>query len=252
MKLFSQILGKGDPVIIMHGLFGTSDNWLTIGKRLSEHHKCYLLDLRNHGRSPHSPELNYNDMVEDLYEFLTDFELRTVSVIGHSMGGITAMKFALEYPHRMNKLVVVDIAPKSYPVLHQDILKGLNAIPVSTINTRKEADLILADYVHSIRIRQFLLKSLYRTEKGNYAWRINLDAIAGHAADIGRGITKENIYDQPALFIRGEKSTYLTTDDIPAIKAQFTNSDVETIPDGTHWLHAEKPEKLIQILESFL
>ena len=191
-------------------------------------------------------------MVEDLYEFFTDFELRTVSVIGHSMGGMTAMKFALEYPHRMNKLVVVDIAPKSYPVLHQDILKGLKSIPVSTINTRKEADLILADFVPSIRIRQFLLKSLYRTEKGNYTWRINLDAIAGHAADIGRGITSQSVYDQPTLFIRGEKSTYLTMDDIPAIKTQFTNSNVVTIQDGTHWLHAEKPEKLIQILESFL
>lgn len=252
MKLYSRILGQGDPVIIMHGLFGTSDNWLTIGKQLSKTHKCYLLDLRNHGRSPHSAELNYDDMVEDLYEFLTDFGLRTVSIIGHSMGGMTAMKFAFEYPHRVNKLAIVDIAPKPYPALHQEILGGLKAIPVMTLSSRKEADTILTQYIPSIRIRQFLLKSLYRTKKGTYAWRINLEAISGHAADIGRGITEESIYDQPTLFVRGEESNYITDEDIPGIKKRFPHSRIETIQGGTHWLHAEKPDELIQRLLSFL
>ena len=123
MKLYSHQLGKGDPLIILHGLFGMSDNWLTIGKQLSNLYHCYILDMRNHGRSPKSTDLNYDDMAEDVYEFLTDFGLRTVSFIGHSMGGMVAMKFALEYSHRTDKLVIVDIAPKSYPALHQNILK---------------------------------------------------------------------------------------------------------------------------------
>jgi pimeloyl-ACP methyl ester carboxylesterase len=252
MKLYSRIIGKGDPVIILHGLFGTSDNWYSIGKQLAEYYKCYLLDLRNHGRSDHSPELNYDDMVEDLYEFLTDFELRTVSIIGHSMGGMTAMKFAVEYPHRVNKLVIVDIAPKSYPALHQNILSGLKAIPVNTITSRQEADKILAGFIDNLPIRRFLLKSLQRTDKNEYKWRFNLDAIAGHTEDIGRGIRKEFVYKQPSLFIRGERSSYLTAEDIPLIKERFPNSIIESIKDGTHWLHAEKPKELMKILKSFL
>jgi pimeloyl-ACP methyl ester carboxylesterase len=137
-------------------------------------------------------------------------------------------------------------------VLHQEILTGLQAIPVSSLNSRIEADIILAEFVPSVRIRQFLLKSLYRTKKGTYAWRINLEAISGHAADIGRGITDESIYDRPTLFIRGEKSTYLTDGDIPDIKKRFPNSKIEMIREGTHWVHAEKPDELIQILQSFL
>jgi len=252
MKLYSKIMGEGDPVIIMHGLFGASDNWLSIGKQLAASHKCYLPDLRNHGRSPHSADLTYDDMSEDLYEFLTDFSLRKVSLIGHSMGGMTAMQFAFEYPHRLNKLVIIDIAPKSYPAMHEEILAGLKAIPLGKLSSRKDADVILAGYVPSRRIRQFLLKSLQRTNKGAYTWRINLEAIAGHAADIGKGITGKAIYDQPALFIRGDKSNFILDEDIPLIKSKFPNSKIETIPGGTHWLHAEKPDELVRILQSFL
>jgi len=252
MKLYSRILGAGDPVIILHGLFGASDNWLTIGKELAQSYKCFLLDLRNHGRSPHSPGLNYDDMSEDLYEFLTDFNLRTVFAIGHSMGGMTAMKFALEYPHRVAKLVVVDIAPRPYPPMHSEILAGLMAIPVASLHTRKEADRILAAYVPSFRIRQFLLKSLQRTDKGRYEWRINLDAIAGHLKDIGSGISGDNIYEKPALFIRGEKSDFITDEDLPLIKKKFPQSKVVTVAGGTHWLHAEKTDELVRILREFL
>ena len=133
MKLYCRQMGDGDPVVILHGLFGMSDNWLTIAKQLSTVHHCYILDMRNHGRSPKSPDLNYDDMVEDVYEFLTDFGLRTVSFIGHSMGGMVAMKFAFEYSHRIDKLVIVDIAPRSYPALHQNILEGLKSIPIDKI-----------------------------------------------------------------------------------------------------------------------
>ena len=252
MKLHSRILGQGDPLIIMHGLFGASDNWLSIGKQLAANHTCYLLDLRNHGRSPHTQDLDYDDMSEDLYEFLTDFGLRRISLIGHSMGGMTAMNFALEYPHRVDKLIVVDIAPKSYPAMHQEILAGLRAIPLATLKSRKEADEILAAYVPSLRIRQFLLKSLYRTEKNTYAWRFHLPAISGHANDIGRGISGRFVFENPTLFIRGGFSTFILDEDKKEIRKLFPQAKILTIPEATHWIHAEKPEEFIDIVTDFL
>ena len=209
MKLYCRQIGEGKPLIILHGLFGMSDNWLTIAKQLADSYHCYILDMRNHGRSPHSPDLNYDDMVEDLFELLTDFGLRKVSLIGHSMGGIVAMKFAFEYPHRVEKLVIADIAPKSYPALHQNILRGLHSIPIDKINSREEANESLKEYISSGKIRQFLLKNLYRKEDNSYAWRINLEAIYNHSSDIGRGISTNQIYEGQILFLRGEKSDYI-------------------------------------------
>jgi esterase len=252
MKLFCRKLGEGDPLIILHGLFGISDNWLSIGKQLAPTYRCYLLDMRNHGRSPHSMELNYEDMVEDIYEFLTDFGLRTVSIIGHSMGGITAMKFALEYPHRIKKLVIVDIAPKSYPALHQNILEGLLAIPIKNLKSRAEADTILKNYVSSPKVRQFLLKNLFRQEDQSYAWRLNIDAISSHSADIGRSFSQNKTYDKPTLFIRGEKSDYILEEDTYRIKGIFPQATILTIDGATHWVHAEKPEAVLNAIRSFL
>jgi esterase len=252
MKLFCRQLGNGDPVVILHGLFGMSDNLLYIAKELSLVHHCYILDLRNHGRSPKSPDLNYDDMVEDIYEFLTDFGLRTVSLIGHSMGGIVAMKFAFEYSHRINKLVIVDIAPKSYPALHQNILDGLKSIPIDKIKSRREADEYLKKFVSSHKTRQFLLKNLYRREDQTYAWRLNLDAIYDHASNIGRGISTEYIYEKPTLFIRGEKSDYILPEDEERIKNIFPHATIFEIPDASHWVHAEKPKEVLEALETFL
>jgi len=252
MKLYSRQMGKGEPLLILHGLFGISDNWLSIARQLAQSHHCYILDMRNHGRSPHSPDLNYDDMIEDIYEFLTDFRLRKVSILGHSMGGMTAMKFAFEYPHRLDKLIVVDIAPKTYPVIHQDIIRGLVSIPLNTIKSRKEADNYLKEYVPSSRIRQFLLKNLRRQEDQSYAWRINLDAIQGHASSIGQGISGDYSYDQPALFIRGGDSNYIMDEDIPRIQKIFSDVSIVTIPGASHWVHAEKPEEFITAAQTFL
>jgi pimeloyl-ACP methyl ester carboxylesterase len=252
MKLYSHQLGKGEPLIILHGLFGMSDNWLTIGKQLSISYHCYILDMRNHGRSPKSADLNYDDMVEDVYEFLTDFGLRTVSFIGHSMGGMVAMKFALEYPHRIDKLVIVDIAPKSYPALHQNILNGLKAIPIDTINSRQEADRVLEEYVPSGKTRQFLLKNLYRQRDNSYSWRANLDAIYNHISDIGRGISTNQVFEKPTLFIRGEKSDYILEEDKTPIMSMFPKATIIDIKDASHWVHAEKPEEFLEAVEAYL
>ncbi len=252
MKLYSHQLGKGDPLIILHGLFGMSDNWLTIGKQLSKLYHCYILDMRNHGRSPKSEDLNYDDMVEDVYEFLTDFGLRTVSFIGHSMGGMVAMKFALEYSHRVDKMVIVDIAPKSYPALHQNILNGLKAIPIDQINSRQEADRILAEYVTSGKTRQFLLKNLYRQRDNSYAWRVNLDAIYNHVSDIGHGIPTDQAFEKPTLFIRGEKSDYILKEDKSQILSIFPKATIIDIKDASHWVHAEKPEEFLEAVKTYL
>jgi len=252
MKLHCRQIGTGDPLVILHGLFGMSDNWLTTAKQLSTSYHCYILDMRNHGRSPHSRDLNYVDMVEDLYEFLTDFGLRTVSLIGHSMGGIVAMKFAFEYSHRVDKLVIVDIAPKSYPALHQNILKGLQSIPVDKIKSRQNADEFLKEFVQSAKTRQFLLKNLYRKEDNSYAWRMNLEAIYDHASDIGRGISTDRIYKKQTLFIQGEESDYILAADEPQILTLFPQATIVEIPGASHWLHAEKPDEFLEELKSFL
>jgi pimeloyl-ACP methyl ester carboxylesterase len=191
-------------------------------------------------------------MVEDLYELLTDFGLRTVSFVGHSMGGMVAMKFAFEYSHRIEKLVIVDIAPKSYPALHQNILTGLLSIPVNKINSRQEANEILKDYVSSGKTRQFLLKNLYRKDDNSYAWRINLEAIYTHAADIGRAASTNQVYDKSTLFIRGEKSDYILPEDKHQIMTIFPKATIIEIPGASHWVHAEKPDEFIEALKSFL
>ena len=252
MKLHHRVVGKGDPLLILHGIFGNSDNWLGIAKQLSARHRCYILDMRNHGRSPHSPDLNYDDMVEDIYEFLTDFGLRTVSMIGHSMGGIVAMKFAFDYAHRLDKLIIVDIAPKAYPALHKEIIEGLCAIPVNLIESREQAEQILSEYVSSNRIRQFLLKNLYRKDNGQYAWRINLKAIKEHVSDIGRGISGSYRYEKPTLFIRGEKSDFILEEDKDRIRTMFPQGLIVDIPGASHWVHAEKQKAFVEAVSSIL
>jgi len=252
MKLYCRQMGTGDPLVIIHGIFGMSDNWLAIAKKLSRAHHCYLLDMRNHGRSPHSHDLTYDDMVEDIYEFLTDFRLRTASFIGHSMGGMVAMKFASEYSHRIEKLVIVDIAPKSYPSLHQDILEGLTSIPIAKIKARSEANDILKEFVTSNKTRLFLLKNLYRKDDNTYAWRINLDALINHKSDIGLGISQNFIYEKPTLFIRGGKSNYILPEDEQHIMKIFPKATIIEIPDASHWVHAEKPDDVLKALKNFL
>jgi esterase len=255
VKLYHRKLGDGDPVLILHGLFGFSDNWMTIARGLKDHWQIFLLDLRNHGRSPHSPVFDYAVMVEDVYEFLTDLNLKRVSLIGHSMGGIIAMNFALEYPHRVDKLAVIDIAPKEYPIRHQEIMDALNAIDLRQIKSRQEADEQLAGFIGHNRIRRFLLKNLYITVDGTYAWRLNLKDLSQNLSRIGQGspfVRQVRPFANPSLFLRGGASDYLTAEDEPLIKRYFPASRIQTIPDTTHWLHAEKPEAVLAHLKSFL
>jgi len=252
MKLFYRVSGSGPPLLLLHGLFGSSDNWRTIATELSGSHQIYLIDLRNHGRSPHTTDFNYDVMIDDIYELITDLNLRKISLIGHSMGGMTAMNFTIEYQHRIDKLVIIDIAPKRYPVLHQRIIRGLQAINLEGLRSRNEADAELSNYISESHLRQFLLKNLYRGRNSRYAWRINLPVIANNISRIGEGIVRPGSAENPALFLRGAKSDYILDSDLKTIQDLFPNSRVVTIPDAGHWLHSDAPSRLIEELRSFL
>lgn len=252
MKLFFQKFGSGPPVLILHGLLGTSDNWQPIARALSENYQVFLPDMRNHGRSPHSNEFNYPAMVEDIYEFLTDLNLRNIFLIGHSMGGKIAMNFALEYPHRILKLIVVDIAPRRYTLFHDRILDAMRSIDINALTSRKQADVIMAEYIPDRRIRQFLLKNLYRHDDGSFAWRLNLPVITDQLGEIGREISDKGNFNNPTLFVAGGNSDYIKDTDIPVIQQIFPAAELIRVPGATHWLHSERPELLIGEFMRFL
>lgn len=252
MKLHFQELGEGKPIIILHGLFGSSDNWLTIGKKLADKYKVYLLDQRNHGDSPHADTHNYKEMSADLKQFIEDHKIDKPHIIGHSMGGKTAMYFAVKNPDLYDKLVVVDIAPKAYPVHHDTILEGLNSIKLSELESRNDADKALAEFVHEKGVRQFLLKNLTRGEDKNFVWKINLPVIEKNIEDVGKGLEEKLATEKDTLFIGGKNSDYIKSEDHIAILNFFPNSKIEMIEGAGHWIHAEKPEAFLKVLEDFL
>ncbi len=251
MQLNFKKVGEGDPLIILHGLFGSLDNWMTLAKKLGEHFEVFIIDARNHGQSPHSEDFNYDIMADDLYAFLMQNSIIDPVILGHSMGGKTAMQFAMNYPNQLSKLIVADIAPKSYPVHHTSILEGMLSLDLAVINTRKGADEQLSRFIDDFSTRQFLLKNLYWVEKDNLAWRFNLPVINDTIEIIGEGLENVEPFEKPTLFIRGEKSNYITKNDYSSIKNIFSNAEIRSMNTG-HWLHAEKPSEFLEIVSSFL
>jgi len=253
MKLHFRELGAGQPLIILHGLFGFLDNWQTLAKYLSQKYKVYLVDQRNHGRSPHSPDFNYNFMVQDLVELIEDQQIPEPAIMGHSMGGKTAMNFALQHPDKISKLIVVDIAPKSYPPHHQDILAALHAVDLSVVKTRAEVDEVLAQYIPEQDVRLFLAKNLYRREDNSFAWRMNFPVIEESIEEVGREITSDKPFTKPTLFIKGGNSRYIKPEkDTEPILELFPSASIETIPNAGHWVHAEAPEAFYNLVVNFL
>ena len=250
-ELYYREMGEGSPLIILHGLFGASDNWLTLGRRFAENHKVYLVDQRNHGQSFHSDEFSYEAMAQDLEQFMTRHNIEQADILGHSMGGKTAMVFATTWPERVKKLLVADIGPQSYLVHHTTILKGLFSINLDTLASRKAADEQLTEYIPEMGIRQFLLKNLTRKGEG-FGWKINLPVIASSIEQIGKGLNQNTSYGKTALFVRGRRSDYIQDADINLIHSIFTNSKVETIEGAGHWLHAEKPQEFYDIASNYL
>ena len=251
MKLFFRELGQGEPIIILHGLFGSSDNWLTQAKLFGTHYKVYSIDLRNHGQSPHSNDFDYASMVNDLKEFIEEHQLQSPVIIGHSMGGKAAMNFALAHPDMLSKLIVVDISPRSYNLEHYAIVEGLKAIPIDTVTSRNEADEILSSHITDPDVRQFLLKNLQRKSGGGFSWKINLPVISEKLSNVGVDLQVAGQFKKPTLFIRGAKSKYISDEDWKRITAIFPEAQLETMDTG-HWVQAEKPQEFAETVVRWL
>lgn len=238
-------------MIILHGLMGSSDNWLPQAKMLGEHYHVWVVDQRNHGQSPHSNEFNYTVLSEDILNFIQEHNIDNPVIIGHSMGGKAAMNFALMHPDKLDKLIVVDIAPKAYDVRHDHIVEGLKAVPIDAVQSRQEANDALASHISSEAVRQFLLKNLMRKPEGGFGWRINLPIIDQSLELISGGLVTEGVFEKKTMFIRGSKSDYILDEDRQAIKKIFPNATLVTMETG-HWVQAEKPEEFVQVVLSFL
>ncbi len=251
MDLFYREHGNGQPLLILHGLFGSSDNWLTLGKVFSTRFHTFLIDQRNHGRSENTEEFSYQILADDLKNFILDHKLENPIIIGHSMGGKAAMLFALQNPTLLDKLIVVDIAPKEYPVHHDTILEGLKAIDLKTLESRSKADEILSAYIPEVDVRQFLLKNLFRNDEKEFEWRMNLQVLEREIVNIGGNIDGAPI-DVPTLFIRGLKSKYISDEDYEAIRNLFPNVKIETIEKAGHWVQAERPKEFMDVVYRFL
>ena len=242
-------MGEGPAFIILHGLFGTLDNWQTIAKNLAEKYTVYLVDQRNHGRSPHFNSHTYVEMAEDLYTFMNEQGIPSATLLGHSMGGKTVMQFTADHEDMVDRLYVVDMAPKQYSPHHGDIIDALDSIPVATIKSRKDAETVLIDKIPDAGIRLFLLKNLSRSKTGGYEWKMNLPVLKRDYLNV---IDKTHLpwpIEVKTTFIRGGDSNYILDSDFEHIEEYFPNSTVVTIENAGHWVHAQQPKALLYAID---
>jgi pimeloyl-ACP methyl ester carboxylesterase len=252
MKLFFRQFGQGKPIIILHGLFGLSDNWVSIAKELALNYKVILPDLRNHGLSPKSSVMNYDVMSEDLLELIYSVDLKDIILIGHSMGGKVAMKYCLENSEKVEKLIVVDIGPKKYTIDHKDILEAFNSVDFSTMNTREKIEIQLKKYVPNNNVRQLIMKNLFWKSKNCLAWKLNIEAINNNFEKILEEITSNNTFTKPTLFLKGEFSDYILNLDKKEIFLLFPSSKFEEIQNASHWVHFDSRNDFIKSVKQFI
>jgi len=250
--LHSVIIGKGEPLLILHGFFGMGDNWRTLAKQFSENYQVHSIDQRNHGRSFHSDVFTYEVMVQDVVNYLEFHNLKSINLLGHSMGGKVAMLFAVTHPEKVKKIIIADIAPKYYPTHHQLILEALNAINFDTIKSRNEIEEILKKYIPEIGIRMFLSKNVYRKTKTTFAYRFNLKSLTDNIEEIGKALPPTTKFNGDTLFLKGENSKYITQEDSVLIKKHFPTSEIVRISKAGHWLHAENPTDFYKATIGFL
>lgn len=252
LPLNYKVMGNGRQyVLILHGLMGSLDNWQGIAKVLAEHFTVVIVDLRNHGKSPHALSHTYADMCHDVITLCDQLQIVKTHIIGHSMGGKLAMYIVNEHPYWVDKLIVADIAPKQYPAQHNTIFKALKAVPLNTITNRTEAENILRQYIDENSTIQFLLKSLTRAETG-FAWKFNLPVLEEYYDVISDAIEFDYPIYTPTLFLRGDTSDYISEDDYALIETQFLNSSLQTVSNAGHWLHADNSAEFIQKVTQFL
>ncbi len=252
MELNYKVFGKGDPVIILHGLFGMLDNWQGIARQLAKNYKTYILDQRNHGRSPHAEPFDYPTMADDLRIFMIRQGIYNAHIIGHSMGGKTAMELAMRFPDMIDRLIVVDIAPKEYEEGHEFLFDAMNSLNFSLIKSRQDAEDQLSNFIDDDRIRLFFLKNLHRTREGTFGWKLNLPVIYEYYEKLLQAPHEGEAFEGPALFIKGEKSNYILPKDMPRIKELFPAARLLSIERAGHWVHTDGTEEFIQAIEDFL
>ena len=252
MQLNFKKVGKGPPLIILHGLFGMSDNWLTISRRIAQRHTVYLLDLRNHGHSPHADVFNYNILSDDLEEFMQQQKLDCVRLIGHSLGGKVSMCFALKYPQRVEKMVLVDIAPKRYNhPFFRSVLDLMMRLDLKSFINRSDIDEAFATVIVNPVVRQFILKNINRNADLSFLWKINVPSLSNNLDNIFKEIKSDKTYDKPVLTVRGAKSDYVLDEDMVDIKRLFPAAKLATIADADHWLHVEAEDVFCDQLKLF-
>lgn len=252
LDLHHRVVGEGDPLIVLHGLFGSLENLGGVTQRLAEDWEIHALDLRNHGRSPHADAMDYPTMADDVLRYMDRQKLDRASILGHSMGGKTAMEIALAHPERVDRLIVADIAPVDYPAHHDEIIDGLTGLDLGSLKSRGAADKALADKVPEAAVRQFLLKNLVRADDGGFRWRLNLDAIERHYDEITAGQTAEGPFEGPTLFIKGGDSDYIQDAHRATVSRLFPAAQLRIIPGTGHWLHAEKADLFANLCRRFL
>ncbi|WNC70176.1 alpha/beta fold hydrolase [Thalassotalea nanhaiensis] len=245
------IRGEGEPLVLIHGLFGSLENLNMVAKTLADHFKVISVDVRNHGSSFHHKSMNYEEMSDDIFALLDHLNINSCDILGHSMGGKIAMQCALSKPERIKKLIVADIAPVEYPPHHNEIIAGLLSINTKEINNRQDADKQLAKYVNEPGVRQFLLKNLIKTESG-FTWRANIENVANDYNSIAQGFELRRQFNGPTLFIKGGNSNYITSEHQAVISTLFPLAKAKIIQGAGHWLHAEKTVAFNKIVNDFL
>lgn len=253
MKLHYKVSGQGEPLVILHGLFGMLDNWQTIANNLEQDFTVYLVDQRNHGRSPHSEVHTYPAMANDLYDFFIQTGITSANILGHSMGGKTAMQFALTHPNEVKKLIVVDIGIKRYSGGHDEIFEALLSVDLTQVHYRSDAEKILVERIPDFGVRQFLLKSLQRNHDGTYQWKFNLHTLKeNYESNILTEISAMHVFTGETLFVKGGNSDYLSQSDFADIQLLFPIAKLIEVPNAGHWVHADQPQKLVELIRTFI
>jgi esterase len=264
MKLFFRKYGSGPPLVILHGLYGSSDNWGTIAKKLADSFTVYLPDQRNHGQSPHSETHDYDSMRDDLFELVNDLALKKFFLAGHSMGGKTAISFALKWPERLNGLLIADISPFTYESdnhseysQHTSILNAMLLSDLRGISVRTEAESLLKEKIPSENIRGLILKNLRRMPDNTFTWKLNVVSLVKNLGKIMEGIKRQTDFNQqitgfPVIFLKGGNSDYIPPKDFRDILHVFPAADIIEVPGSGHWIQVDKPEEVVKYLKSLL